>query len=301
MMAQHTIHALALGCMYALLATGFVFLSSAQRSWYLGYGVLYLVGGYATWWTLRSSHAVWMGLMFALLLSALLGVALTCIARAIRRHRSERSQLLWGLGVLICSMEIYRLTMGTFHRKLVAIDGHQIHYLGPLMLSDMHWLMFGCAFGCGVWLHGFLTTSRPGLTLQAVLDEQSKPPPWHGIEPQLLAAAIGASLAGLGGGLAALYLNEIHPEQGLRILHKIVCLVIIGGLGHVRGAVFAAFGLACVEGIVVPLMPDLPLPAEAYLLLALFAVSLWPRCRPVPRMIQDVSPDGHRKVTLDSA
>jgi branched-subunit amino acid ABC-type transport system permease component len=161
--------------------------------------------------------------------------------------------------------------------------------------------MFGCAFGCGVWLHGFLTTSRPGLTLQAVLDEQRKPPPGHGIELPLLAAAIGASLAGLSGGLAALYLNEIHPEQGLRILHKIVCLVIIGGLGYVRGAVFAAFGLACVEGIVVPLMPDLPLPAEAYLLLALFAVSLWPRCRPVPRMIQDVSPDGYRQVTLDSA
>ena len=223
-MAQHAIHALALGCLYALLATGLVFLSSAQRSWYLAYGGLYLVGGYVTWWTLRSSRPIWRALMLALLLCGILGVALTCIARVLHTQRSERSQLLWGLGMLICSMEIYRLMMDSFHRKLLAIDSHQIHYLGPLMLSDMHWLMFGCAFVCGTWVHGFLTTSRAGLTLQAVLDGQGEPPPWRGIDPRLLAAAIGASLAGVGGGLAALYLNDMHPELGLRLLHKILAL-----------------------------------------------------------------------------
>lgn len=300
-MAQHAIHALALGCLYALLAAGLAFLSSAQRSLYLAYGSLYLVGGYATWWTLRSSYPIWMALVLAPLLCAVLGVGLVGIERLFRVWRSERSQLLWGLGVLICSMEGYRLMMSSYHRKVIAIDSHQIHYLGPLMLSDMHWLVFGCAFGFGAWLHGVLTTSRPGTALQAVLEEREAPWRWLGIDPHLSAAAVGASLAGVGGGLAALYLNDVHPEMGLRIMHKMLCLVMIGGFGRVRGAVLAAFALACLEGLVAPKTMDWPLPVEGALLAALFVVSLWPLAKPEPHKMAGVSPGRHRKVTLDSA
>ncbi len=279
---------------------GLALLSRAQRSLYLAYGGLYLVGGYMTWWTLRSSRPIWLALMLAPLLCAVLGIALTQVERLVRAQRSERSQLLWGLGVLICSMELYRSMMGMYHRKVIAIDSHQIHYLGPLMLSDMHWLVFGCAFGCGVWLHGLLTASRAGSTLQAVLAARPDPPRWGGVEPRWLAAAIGASLAGLGGGLAALYLNDVHPEMGLRIMHKILCLVMIGGLGHIRGVVLAAFGLACVEGLVAPKTADLPLPMEGALVLALWIVSLWPFAKRQPHRGYDVSPGSHREVTLDS-
>ena len=300
-MAQHAIHALALGCLYALLAAGLVFLSSAQRSWYLAYGGLYLVGGYVTWWTLRLSQPLWMALILAPLLCAVLGVVLTSLVRVVRARRSERSQLLWGLGVLVCSMEVYRLMMGTYHRKVIAIDSYQIHYLGPLMLSDMHWLLLGCAFGCGVWLHGFLTTSRPGLILQTVLDDRDEPQRWRGLDPRWFAAAIGASLAGVGGGLAALYFNEVHPEMGLRMMPRILCLAIIGGVGCIRGAVLAAFGLAGVEGLVAPMTADLLLPLEVYFLLALFVVNLWPLSKPARHRIHKTSPGSQREATLDSA
>ncbi len=300
-MAQYAIHALALGCLYALLAAGLACLSRAQRSLYLAYGGLYLVGGYVTWWTLRSSRPIWMALILAPLLCAVLGTVLTCIERMVRAQRSERSQLLWGLGVLISSMEVSRLMMGAYHRKVIAIDSHQIYYLGPLMLSDMHWLVFGCAFGYGAWLHGLLTTSRLGRTWQAVLDERDGLSRWRGMEPRLLVAAIGASLAGVGGSLAALYLNDVHPEMGLRMMHKMLCLAMIGGLDRMRGVVLAAFGLACVEGLVAPKIPDLPLPAESFLLLALVVASLWPFAKSAPYRVHDVSPGAHPKVALDSA
>lgn len=274
-MAQHAIHALTLGCLYALLAAGLALMSHARRSLYLAYGGLYLVGAYTAWWTLRSSHPIWIALTLAPLLCAVLGVILIGIERVVRAQRSERAQLLWGLGVLVSSMEGYRLMMQSYHRKVIAIDSHQIHYLGPLMLSDMHWLVFGCAFGCGIAVQGFLTASRPGLALQAVLDHPEASPRGHGVASRLYAAAIGAALAGIGGGLAALYLNDVHPEMGLRLMHKILCLVIIGGVGRIRGAVLAAFGLAWIEGIVAPATSDMSLPAEIYLLLALIVVSLW--------------------------
>ncbi len=276
-MAQHAIQALALGCLYALLAAGLAFMSNARRTLYLAYGGLYLVGAFVTWWTLRSSLPIWMALALAPLFCVVLGSALMGLERVAQARRSEQAQLLWGLGILVCSMEGYRLVMESYHRKVIAIDSHQIHYLGPLMLSDMHWLVFGCTFGFGVAIQGFLTTSRPGLALLAALDNPDALSRWRGLEPRLYGAAIGAALAGLGGGLAALHFNDVHPEMGLRLIHKLLCLVIIGGLGRIRGAVLAAFGLACIEEIFASTTLDLPLPAEIFLLIALFVVSLWGR------------------------
>ena len=298
-MAQHAIHALALGCLYALFAAGLVFLSRAQRAWYLAYGGLYLVGAYAAWWTLRSTYPIWLALILAPLCCALCALLLLGVERLARRQRSERAQLLWGLGLLLCSMEVCRFLMGPYHRKLLAIDSRQIYHLGPLMLSDMHWLVFGCAFGCGVCLHGFMTTSRAGTALQTVLQGQGEPAPGRGINPHLFAAVIGAGLAGLGGSLGALYLNGAHPELGLRAMHKLLCVVMIGGLGHARGAVLTAFALAGLEGIVAPMTMDLPLPVESYLLFALLVASLWPR--PPARSAPALSTRRRRQTTMDSA
>lgn len=300
-MAQHAISALALGCLYTILVMGLTLLSSAQRSWYLAYGSLCLVGAHVTWWTLRSSYPIWLALILAPLLCIMVGAVLTCLERIVRIQRSEQLQLMWGLGVLICGVEVYRLVMGTYHRKLIAMDSHQIHYLGPLMLSDMHWLLFGCAFGCGVWLHGFLTTSRLGVTVQAALNEKAAIQRWRGVDPRWIAAAIGASLAGVGGSLAALYFNDVYAELGFHLMPKVLCLVSIGGIGYLRGAVMAAFGLAYVEGVVVPMTAQMPLPVEGYLMLALFIGGLLRLAKMRPHRRADVAAGRHRKVTLDSA
>ena len=297
-MAQHAIHALALGCLYALFATGLVFLSRAQRSWHLAYGGLHLIGAYAAWWTLRSSYPVWMALVLAPLCCALCALALIGVERLARRPRSERAQLLWGLGLLLCSMELCRFMMGPHHRKLLAIDSRQIYHMGPLMLTDMHWLLFGCAFGCGVCLHGLMTTSRAGAALQTLLRGREAPASQRIVEPSWFAAAIGACLAGLGGSLAALHLNDAHPELGLRAMHKLLCVVMIGGLGHVRGAVLAAFALAGLEGLIAPMTIELPLPVESYLLVALVAASGWRR--PSTRRTTPF-PTGRRQATMDAA
>jgi branched-subunit amino acid ABC-type transport system permease component len=83
-------------------------------------------------------------------------------------------------------------------------------------------------------------------------------------------------------------------------MHKLLCLVMLGGLGRIRGVVLAAFGLACVEGLVAPKMAEMPLPVEGALLLALVVVSLWPLSQPKPRRVYDVSPGSRHEVTLDS-
>lgn len=271
---QQVIHSLTLGCIYACLTVGLTFMYGAQRSLSLAYGSVYALGGYVAWWAIRGYQARWMALGLAVLLCTLLGVCLYWGLRTASTRTSERAALLSGMGLLICMEELYRWGIGPYHMKVMAIDSHQIHHLGPLMITDMHWLVFSCAFVLFIGIHGFLMTSCTGRALHALLltDATAAPRP-DSARLRLVACSLGAALAGMGGVLTGLYLNEVHPAMGTHMTHKVVGLVLIGTLGSLRGALLMAFAWAFLEGAFFP-ATRVWVPPEASLLLALALASI---------------------------
>jgi branched-chain amino acid transport system permease protein len=158
--------------------------------------------------------------------------------------------------------------------KVIAIDGYQIAHIGPLMVTDIHWLVFGSTFALFIAVQGFLTTSRLGRALQAFLDD-----PYTAIHRgtktislHLWACGLGAALAGMSGVLAGLYLNDVYPAMGLAMTHKVLALMLIGTLAGCRGAALAAFALALLEGLVLPAIYQ-PLLSDTMLLVTLAVVS----------------------------
>jgi branched-subunit amino acid ABC-type transport system permease component len=158
--------------------------------------------------------------------------------------------------------------------KVIAIDGYQIAHIGPLMVTDIHWLVFGSTFALFIAVQGFLTTSRFGRALQAFLDEPYTAT--HGgmqtVSLRLWACGLGAALAGMSGVLAGLYLNDVYPAMGIAMTHKMLALMLIGTLAGCRGAALAAFALALLEGLVLPAIYR-PLLSDAMLLATLAVVS----------------------------
>jgi branched-subunit amino acid ABC-type transport system permease component len=255
-MGQQTIHSLAIGSIYALLVVGLHFMSVAHRSLYLAYGGLYAIGGYVTWWVVRSHCSVWVAFGGAIILSSLFGMV-SCWSMRLRvPQRSEISRLLSGLGFLICLAELYRIGISTYRLKVIAINSHHIAHIGPLMVTDIHWLVFGSTFALFTVVQGYLTTHRSGRAIRACLDAQYTTAYGEALTVplRLWAYGLGAALAGTGGVLAGLYLNEVYPAMGITITHKILALVLIGTLGCLRGAVLAAFALALIEGLILPIL-----------------------------------------------
>ena len=255
-MGQQTIHSLAIGSIYALLVVGLHFMSVAHRSLYLAYGGLYAIGGYVTWWVVRSHRSVWVAFGGAIILSSLFGMVSYWSMRLRVPQRSEMSRLLSGLGLLICLAELYRVGISTYRLKVMAINSHHIAHIGPLMVTDIHWLVFGSTFALFTVVQGFLTTHSLGRAIQACLDGQYVTAYGEALTVplRLWACIVGAALAGTGGVLAGLYLNDVYPAMGITITHKVLALVLIGTLGCLRGAVLAAFTLALVEGLVLPIL-----------------------------------------------
>jgi branched-subunit amino acid ABC-type transport system permease component len=165
--------------------------------------------------------------------------------------------------------------------KVIAVDSHQIYRLGPLMLTDMHWLVFGCAFGLLTALHGVLTTSQLGRASVRALEAEpicgSLVTP-SGERLRLWVSGLGAALAGIGGVLSGLYVNDVYPAMGTHLMPTLLALVLLGGLGNWRGALLMAFGMALLEGLWMP-ATHLVLPAKVFLLIALALGSLRPSGR----------------------
>jgi len=68
------------------------------------------------------------------------------------------------------------------------------------------------------------------------------------VDGLLLATSVIASiLGGVAGVLIALYTNSVFPHMGQPMLHKGIAVVIIGGMGDVRGALIGGFFLGFAE------------------------------------------------------
>ena len=100
---------------------------------------------------------------------------------------------------------------------------------------------------------------------------------------KLLALAIGAAFAGLGGALFASRNQFTGPEDHvLMVSINVLCLVIVGGMGSIPGVILGAFAL---KGL-----PEILRELESYRLLVFGALlvvmmimrpeGLWPATRP---------------------
>jgi branched-chain amino acid transport system permease protein len=68
------------------------------------------------------------------------------------------------------------------------------------------------------------------------------------VEKLLRATLVIASvLGGAAGVLIALYTNSVFPHMGQPMLHKGIAVVILGGMGDIRGALIGGFFLGFAE------------------------------------------------------
>ncbi len=75
-------------------------------------------------------------------------------------------------------------------------------------------------------------------------------PASFGIDPikvRYLNFAIGSALAALAGGLVALLNNLVDPGIGFVVSYKALAIIVLGGLGSVRGTLIASLVLGLVE------------------------------------------------------
>ena len=262
------------GCIYSLIALGFVLIYRATRQINFAQGDLLMLGAY-----LGMQLQVWgvswpVALLLSLLLLFLCGslLQLGILSPLPRESRISVILLTLGLGFVLRSLATmiwgpaplffpspYEQLLFTW--QALVISGAQ---LGVLIGSLIAWLAVWC----------LLYRSRIGLGLRALAQDY-----WmaqaSGVSCKSMEALVwglSATLAALGGILLA-PLSLVHPELGWLSI-KAFAAAVLFGFGNVTGAVFGGLLLGITEQLSATWFPDISRDLVSYLILLFW---LWLR------------------------
>jgi branched-chain amino acid transport system permease protein len=253
LLTQQLLNGVLLGATYALFALGFTLMFGVLRVINLTYGFYFSAGAFiALFLTRQAGFGIWAALPVAAIGAGLIAIVLDwlLLSRLRRVQAPELSSLMVTLGGVLA-----------LYAAATSILGPDIRRLPPDLVASDAWVVAGVRIttaqililAATVVLVGGLMAlirgTRLGLAIRAMA-ERPDTAGLMGIDTARLAALvsfISGALAGAGGVLIGLNFNAIHPYMGEAMMLRGFVVIIVGGLGDVRGAVIAGLLLGLIE------------------------------------------------------
>jgi len=253
MLEQQLVNALSLGCVYALFALGFTLVFGVLGVINLSHGAVFMVGAYAALAVVTQLAApLWVALIVALLASGLLGLAIDVLVLRPLRHRDAPHliPMIATIGIAIFFNSAVQGVFGADNLRFPSelVPDKQLQFAG-IQISELEVAIIVLSFALMAALMVVMRNSQLGRALRAIA-ESPKAAALLGINVEglfRLTSFTAAALGGVGGVLIALYSNAVFPLMGQPMLHKGVAVIILGGMGDIRGALVGGLFLGFAE------------------------------------------------------
>jgi branched-chain amino acid transport system permease protein len=263
------------GLLLFLIASGLTLVFGILNVINLAHGSFYMIGAYLAYALTAYTGNLWLAILLGLPIAVLIGLAVERLMIRFLYTRDHLYQVLLTYGLILIFNELQSMIFGNdVHGVPVPA---MLQYSIPLT-ENLSYPVYRLAVSaiCLVMvaaMYVVIQKTRLGMSIRAgsVNREMVQS---LGVNIKLLYAvvfAIGAGLAALAGMIAA-PLSSVYPGLGEHVLIVCFVIVVIGGIGSIRGAFIAALliGLADTFGKV--LVPDF---ASVAVYAVMAAVLLW--------------------------
>ena len=267
------LHGLVYGMVLFLLASGLTLIFGMMGVLNFAHGALYMLGAYFSFSVLLWTDQFWLSLIIAPVLVALVGVFIERVFLRKVHVYGHVAELLVTFGIAYILEDVVMILWGSEPLKveIPAILAGSLSMFGDtyptyrLFILAVSLLVF-------VFLSLILTKTRAGIIVRAAVDNKEMVGALGFNVPLifLLLFGVGAWLAGLAGVIGGPYLMT-HPGMGAVILVDLFVVVVIGGLGSIRGALLAAILIGEIQSFGILFLPQFALFFQ-YLLLAVVLI-----------------------------
>lgn len=251
--AQLLFAAAVLGALYALIGLGLNLVYGTMRLLNIAHGDILMVGAYAAFWWFTLTG---MSPLIALPLVAALGggLGLGLYFALFRRQLSqglppaviEARSLLLFFGVSVVLQNVTTLLFSATPRAYRHLD--EVYRIGDLAMTGnrIAALIVALALLAGVLI--FLNRSLFGIEIRALIQhrEAARVVGINVEKVQMVAIAMGFAAAAIAGALLSMT-EQTTPFMGFRFTIAAFVVIILGGLGNIRGGIIAGFLLAVIE------------------------------------------------------
>jgi branched-chain amino acid transport system permease protein len=253
-----TLNGLSFGALLFLLASGLSLIFGLMRIVNIAHGSYYLLGAYIALSVVKATHSFILALLAAAAGVAAIGFIMQRVFLA-RFYRQTLAQVLLTMGFSFVFADVTLLVWGGDPQRLStpALLARSVA-IGPVYFPAYRAVVIvvGAAVAFLLWL--VLEKTRIGATLRAAVDDQEMAR-GLGIDvgPLLTGMfALGAALAGVGGVMGAPFLGA-YPGADSDVLPLAFAVVIIGGLGSLKGAVVGSALVGILDNFGKALFPEL--------------------------------------------
>lgn len=250
MFAQQLINGLMLGSVYALIGVGYTLIFGVLRMLNLAHAYIFMAAPFAAYYLMHQGlDSALLTMSLGVLVSALLGVALyyICFRPIPQSHALGGFVTSLSFGVIIQVVIIN--SFGTLKLPFnpgVALSDIEI---GNVILSGVQASGLAISIVLMIALLWLVRHSRFGRNVRAIAENEHA--------AQLLGVSvrtaviqvflISSALAGLAGVLVATRFESLSAHMSNAYALKALAVIVVGGLGDVRGALIAGLALGLIE------------------------------------------------------
>jgi branched-chain amino acid transport system permease protein len=253
MLAQQLLNGILSGAVYSLFALGFTLMFGVLGVINLTYGFYFSAGAFIALFATRLlSMPIWVALPVAAFITGIIailfdGLLLTPLRRA---KAPELASLMVTLGATLLLYSLMTAWFGTDIRRFppAVFDAAAFDILG-LRITQSQILIVLTVFMIVASLVLLLQRTRLGLAIRA-LAENDEAARLMGVDDNSivrLVSFLSGAFGGTAGVLIGLNYNAIQPYMGEMMMLKGFAVIILGGLGDIRGAVVAGLILGILE------------------------------------------------------
>ena len=255
MFQAFVVQALVTGGVYALLAVGFSLIFGVARMVNLAHTSFLMLAAYGMFYaTYRLGLDVFTAILISLVATIIIGlVSYKLFIDRIREH--EVTVMLITLALATIFQESMILAFGAHFREAPTLIPGYVEILAvKIMYQHLLTIAVVAVVLFGMWL--LLIKTKLGIAIRATAQD-AEIANLMGINVSnilLVAMGIAAALAGIAGIVVA-PLWVVYPYMWMSPLVMIMAIVVLGGLGSIKGSLIAAFIIGLVEVAVVFYLP----------------------------------------------
>lgn len=247
---EQLLNGLGYGLMLFMLAAGLTLVFGVMDTMNLAHGTLFTAGAYVAATVHVRSGSFVLGVGVAVASTVVMGALLEWALMRRLYARSHLAQVVATFGVILIADDLVRLVWGPapIPASAPAALAGPLHLGGELMYPAYRLVILAVGTLAAALLYGLVNHTRIGMQVRAGASNRLMAQ-LMGVKVDRvfsLVFAVGAGLAGMAGALMG-PLSAVQPGMGESILVPALVVIVIGGIGSVRGSFVAALLVGVVD------------------------------------------------------
>jgi branched-chain amino acid transport system permease protein len=249
-----------LGLLMFLLAAGLTLTFGIMDLVNLAHGSLYMMGAYIAWTTISWTDSFVLGALLALPIIFVLGLVVEAVVARRLYARNHLDQVLATFGLILFFNELVRVIWGPAGKSIAvpAFLNRTVEILPGVPYPAYRFAIIVVGAAVAILLAWLVARTRIGMLIRAGASNRRMIGAL-GVNIELLFSLVfglGAVFAGLAGLMAA-PITSVKIGMGDDILILAFVIIVIGGIGSIKGAFIAAMVVGQIDIVGRAFLPDL--------------------------------------------